>query len=329
MIKIAVATYDNIAPLPAVSAVFDSQRRSIGRGDGNFMVLADPKNEVARLQAGVWSDGARHVLVNLSKTTPLFINGQEVPAEREMLLQVGDLIKVGSYLLRVEHADADSDAAVQAAAAAAATPVADELQALKDAFLRGAGLPGAALTSALTPELMEMLGQVLAASVQGTIDLMAHRTLVRQEVKTDLTMVVIRNNNPLKFFHDSETVLTQMLRKKMPGFMLPKEAVVDAFHDLRCHQLAVVAGMRAAMRASMDGMLAELQPERFDNGAAPSLGERLMPAKREAAMWRRYRAHYSSVAEAPAAELKNVFGAPFQGAYEFEIERHARGAAHA
>jgi len=322
MIKIVVATYDNIAQQPTISAVFDRQRRSLGRGEGNFLVLADPKNEVARLQAGVWSDGSRHVIVNLSKTTAMGINGRAIAAEREMELRVGDLIQVGSYVLRVDDPASDPDAEAQAALADAAT--ATELAALKDAFLRGARLPGTALTSALTPELMEMLGQVLAASVQGTIDLMAHRTLVKQEVKTDLTMVVIRNNNPLKFFHDSETVLMQMLRKKMPGFMQPQEAVVDAFHDLRSHQLAVVAGMRANMRASTDAMLAQFKPQQFTGTAAPTLAERLLPAKREAAMWQRYRRHYDSVAAAPAADFKNVFGAPFQAAYEFEIERLQR-----
>ena len=323
MIKIVVATYDNIAQTPPISALFDRQRRSLGRGEGNFLVLADPKNEVARLQAGVWSDGARHVIVNLSKTTPISINGRAIAAERETELRIGDLIQVGSYVLRVDDpANDEADASAQAAAADAATSA--ELQALKDAFLRGARLPGSALASALTPELMEMLGQVLAASVQGTIDLMAHRTLVKQEVKTDMTMVVIRNNNPLKFFQDSETVLMQMLRKKMPGFMQPQEAVVDAFHDLRSHQLAVVAGMRATMRANADALLAQFRPGQFASSTPPTLGERLVPSKRTAAMWSRYQAHFAATSEAPTADFKNVFGAPFQAAYEFEIERLLR-----
>ena len=96
--------------------------------------------------------------------------------------------------------------------------VIDDADALKQAFLRGAGIPADAIGS-LTPELMELLGKLMTSALQGTIDLLALRSLVKQEVKADVTMVVMRNNNPLKFFPDSQTVLTQMLRKKMPGFM--------------------------------------------------------------------------------------------------------------
>ena len=105
--------------------------------------------------------------------------------------------------------------------------VSDESEALRQAFLRGAGIAPDAIGS-MTPEMMELLGKLMSSAVQGTIDLLALRSLVKQEVKADVTMVVMRNNNPLKFFPDSQTVLTPMLRKKMPGFMEPLESIEDA-----------------------------------------------------------------------------------------------------
>jgi predicted component of type VI protein secretion system len=83
-----------------------------------------------------------------------------------------------------------------------------QLHRLKQGFLRGAGLPASALSADLTPETMELLGKLLAASLQGTIDLLSLRSLVKQEVHSDVTTVLVRNNNPLKFFADSQTVLT-------------------------------------------------------------------------------------------------------------------------
>jgi FHA domain-containing protein len=404
MIKIAVTSYENAAPAEAISAVFDHQRRTLGRGEGNFLVLPDPKNEVARLQAGIWKDGAHHVLVNLSPACPVLLNGSAVPGDREMALMAGDELRIGSYVLRTEAVDTAARGApvavaepvapaavpvvapvvtaavapvvapvVTAAAAPVVAPVvtvavapvvapavmpappatpvstpapapvarpaappaprtaaapapAADVQALKEALLRGAGLPGTALTTDLTPELMETLGQVLAAAMQGTIGLLAHRHQVRQDVKTDVTTVVIRNNNPLKFFPDSETVLMQMLRRKMPGFMPPQEAVLDAFQDLHSHQLAVVAGMRASLRANTDTLLAQLRPDQFDATVpAPTLMEKLVPSKRQAALWQLYTAHYARVAAGSGNNAKNVFGAPFQAAYEFEIGRNQRG----
>lgn len=185
-----------------------------------------------------------------------------------------------------------------------------ENETLRHAFLQGAGLAPDAIGS-LTPELMELLGKLLAASTQGAIDLLAQRSLVKQEVRTDVTMVVVRNNNPLKFFPDSQTVLTQMLRKKMPGFMEPVEALDDAWRDLRGHQLGVLAGTRAAVA----GVLARLAPDAIEAALpSPGLTERLLAARRPAAAWQLYRAEHGRCAQS------DPFSAAFRNAYEHEVD---------
>jgi FHA domain-containing protein len=190
--------------------------------------------------------------------------------------------------------------------------------ALKQAFLRGAGVPAEAISAELTPELMELLGKLMANSLQGAIDLLALRSLVKQEANADVTMVVVRNNNPLKFFPDSQTVLTQMLRKKMPGFMEPLEAVDDAWHDLRGHQMGVVAGTRASMQA----LIARLDPSRLDAALPPAgLLEKLMPSRRAAARWRRFAQQHGAIAGEAHDQFQSLFGAAFLAAYEKEVER--------
>ena len=198
------------------------------------------------------------------------------------------------------------------------TVAVDEIEALKQAFLRGAGIPADAIGTDMTPELMEMLGKLMASSIQGTIDLLAMRSLVKQEVKADVTVVVMRNNNPLKFFPDSQTVLTQMLRKKMPGFMEPLEAMDDAWRDLRGHQVGVVAGTRA----SMDAMLRRLKPRRFEEELGPGgVLDKLIPPRRKAALWRMYKTHYRTAAGEAKDQFKAVFGPEFLVAYEAEVAR--------
>lgn len=194
-----------------------------------------------------------------------------------------------------------------------------ENETLKQALLRGAGIPADAIGADLTPELMELLGKLLASSLQGAINLLAQRALVRQEAHADVTVVVVRNNNPLKFFPDSATVLTQMLRKKMPGFMEPIEAIDDAWRDLHSHQAGVVAGARA----SMDGLLASLAPERIEAGLpAPSLLDKLLPSRRPAAAWVQYRADYARAAGDARDPVKGVFGPAFLAAYEQQAADH-------
>jgi FHA domain-containing protein len=197
--------------------------------------------------------------------------------------------------------------------------------ALTQAFLRGAGISADTLPSGLTPEQMELVGKLLAASLQGTIDQLALRSLVKQEARADVTMVVVRNNNPLKFFPDSPTVITQMLRKKMPGFMEPLEAIDDAYHALRGHQLGVVAGCRA----TMDSVVKRLAPAQFEAVARPSGAlDSLIPSRRPAAQWREYVNQYGVLAGEVKDQFKGAFGPAFLEAYEQEVHRFDKEAGH-
>jgi predicted component of type VI protein secretion system len=304
MLKLAVASYDNAAPAAPLAAIFGHERLTLGRGEDNFFVLPDPAREVARAQAALWHDGARHRVANLSDATPLSVNGAELRCGEDVALAPGDQIRVGRYLILAE----------------AATPGPEDARGLKDAFLRGAGLAPDAVSGDLTPEMMELIGKLMATSVQGTIDLLALRSLVKQEVKADVTMVVVRNNNPLKFFGDSQTVITQMLRKKMPGFLEPLESLEEAYVDLRGHQMGVVAGVRASIHA----MVERLKPARFDSDTgAPSLLDRLIPSRRAAASWQRYAGQYAVLADESRDDAKAVFGPAFLSAYEAEV-RHVQ-----
>lgn len=302
MLKLEVASYDNVAPPAPLAALFGHERLTLGRGEDNFFVLPDPRREVARAQAAVWHDGTRYRIVNLSDAVPIAVNGEELGRGQEAPIGPGDQVRIGLYLLQ----------------AAAAPMASNELQALKEAFLRGAGIAPEAISAELTPQMMETIGKLLATSMQGSIDLLALRSLVRQEVKADVTMVVVRNNNPLKFFGDSQTVLTQMLRKKMPGFMEPLESVEDACLDLRAHQMGVVAGMRT----SMQSMMARLKPTRIESEAgAPSLLDRLIPWRRQAGMWQAYTEQHAIATGESDDQFKTVFGPAFLSAYETEVER--------
>lgn len=194
-------------------------------------------------------------------------------------------------------------------------PCSAQLHGLKQAFLRGTGMPAGAMSADLTPETMELLGKLLAASLQGTIDLLALRSLVKQEVHSDVTTVLVRNNNPLKFFPDSQTVLTQMLRKKMPGFMEPLEAVDDALADLHAHQAGMTAGARAGMLAALD----DLAPDAVsDTLAPPGLVDTLLPHRRGRAQWQEYQRRHDAAVHGVDAQLH---GAAFLAAYDDAVDK--------
>ncbi len=346
MIKIAVVSYDNEAPIQPTFAIFGSERGSIGRSEDNFFVLNDPKHLISRSQAVVRSDGYKHFLTNVSHACPISVNGREIETEREYELRAGDQIQIGLYQLSVESDSDPLDATFAGTLpttthesalpplpteAPEAPPVTEPQintehslatpNELLQAFLHGAGLDSLHLASGLTVEVMETIGQLLAGSIQGTMDLLAQRALVKREVKAEVTMVVVRKNNPLKFFPENQTVLTQMLRKKMPGFMAPAEAIADAYLDLRAHQFGVVAGMKASKLAK-DTFLEKLHPANFEKDLAePGFLDSLNPARRKALMWDRFASTFGQISTEAYDEFHTLFGKDFLRAYEHEVEK--------
>ncbi|MFZ6638490.1 type VI secretion system-associated FHA domain protein TagH [Undibacterium sp. TC4M20W] len=205
-----------------------------------------------------------------------------------------------------------------ATAAATSSHAAGNANELMQAFLQGAGLQQLNLASGLTVELMETLGKFMATSVQGAMEELSQRALLKREVKAEVTMVVLRENNPLKFFPDSKTVLTQMLRKKMPGFMAPAEAMEDAFFDIRTHQMGVAAGTRAVT----DAILKTLQPGHVEAQlGTPGLMDQINPGRRKAAMWDQFNVLYEGIALGKKDEFQAMFGKEFLLAYEKEVEK--------
>jgi len=191
-------------------------------------------------------------------------------------------------------------------------------QALAQAFLKGAGVPHINLSAGLTPEFMETLGKLLSSSIQGTFDLLSTRALIKREVNADITMIMFRNNNPLKFLSDSEAVLMQMLRKKMPGFMGPAEAMEEAYEDLHVHQQGMVAGMHAAIGE----LLNNLDPQELEHQFKSSSSvDSFMPIVRKARMWDHYNDLFRAINREARRDFQAYFGDAFLTAYAKASDR--------
>lgn len=188
---------------------------------------------------------------------------------------------------------------------------------LLSALLAGAGLPNLRISSGLTPQLMQTIGQILKSLIEGSMELIAQRALLKREVCSELTMVVLEKNNPMKFFPDSSSVLTQMLGKNIPGFMTPDEAITDSFLDLKTHQSGLVAGMKA----ELNGLLQQLQPANFSKNLPHSkLMERINPALKKASMWDSFSAHHEQLSQLAKTDTLPMYGKYFQSAYEKTLD---------
>jgi len=188
------------------------------------------------------------------------------------------------------------------------------------ALLEGLGLP--ALRLAGTPEAFAReVGQMLRAAVGGTIDVLMARALTKRESRIDMTMIVARANNPLKFFPDADSALTQMLGARVPGYLPPLDALAGAFDDLKAHELAVIAGTRAALAA----VAQRFDPARIAaRGAEPGRFDSLFPAAYKARLWDRLVATHAELARDADEELQRLIGEKFSKAYDEQVERLRR-----
>lgn len=211
---------------------------------------------------------------------------------------------------------AQAPVAVQAAPVPAPASTA-EGEAILAALLRGLGLPELQLRRPAT-EVAETVGAMLREATAGTIDVLMARALTKKESRIDMTMLSVRANNPLKFFPNAEGALTQMLTGSMPGYMEPVEAMSGAFDDLRAHELAVIAGMRAALGA----VLERFDPARIEARlAVPTVMDKVLASSRKAKMWDRLVELYGEIAREADDDMQRLYGEKFSEAYEEQVAR--------
>ena len=212
------------------------------------------------------------------------------------------------------------------AVAAAALPrevgaAAFDAHALLAAFRRGAGLHETPNPAELTPELMEKIGRMLALSVQGGMDLLGARAVVKQEVRMAVTLINPDANNPLKFLPSADVALAQMFAPRMPGFMPAEQALKDAYADLVTHQTAMAAGTQAALEAIFERFNPDQMEARL---AAEGRLNRFFTGVKKAQLWDSYRERYRSLREEIRGDFFRRLGADFHDAYHQEQSRQTR-----
>jgi predicted component of type VI protein secretion system len=122
------------------------------------------------------------------------------------------------------------------------------------AFFEGAGLPHRELSPMQTDRMLRDCGAILRAAIEGIMMLMAARAEMRKELGADeRTLVATRDNNPLRMMSNAREAMDFLFDpgERTDGFLEPVQAVGDACQDLRAHELALMAGMRAAVLSAL------------------------------------------------------------------------------
>lgn len=201
------------------------------------------------------------------------------------------------------------------------TPIDAPQPDLLQAFLRGAGLDQLRLDKAQAEAQMESIGRSYRLMVEGLIDVLRARSSLKGEFRIQQTMIQPVENNPLKFAPNVDEALLLLLRHGNQAFMAPDVAVRDSFDDLRAHQLAVMAGVEAAIKH----LLARFEPAQLEARMGKPGGlSGIFSGSRQAQYWQQFTELYSNISREAQEDFQDLFGREFSRAYEEHSTRQRR-----
>ncbi|MGA8134416.1 MAG: type VI secretion system-associated FHA domain protein TagH [Pseudomonas gingeri] len=194
-------------------------------------------------------------------------------------------------------------------AVSSGAPQADLLQ----AFLRGAGLDQLRIDTAQVEAQMEAIGRSYRLMVEGLIDVLRARSSLKGEFRMQQTLIRPVENNPLKFAPNADEALLLLLRHGNQAFMAPDQAVSDSFDDLRAHQMAVMAGVEAAIKH----LLKRFEPSALETRMGKPGGlSNLFSGSRQAQYWQQFTELYTNISREAEEDFQDLFGREFSRAYE-------------
>ena len=178
--------------------------------------------------------------------------------------------------------------------------------------------PMAAPASAPSAALPSDLDAMLRIVVDGVMDVLRARAELKNTFRLPVTIIQRSENNPLKFALGTDEAMQKILGPANPGFLSGTAAFQDAFDDIRCHQMAMLAGVRAGFEA----LLMHFNPDRYehevDGGKRAAFGAK-------ARYWDKYRENFEGLVKNPDDSFRRLFGDEFARAYEEQLARLKAG----
>lgn len=194
------------------------------------------------------------------------------------------------------------------------------------AFLSGAGIrDGNKLTDIQAGQDMEALGRLFRIALQGTLDALHSRAEVKSAMRMDMTTIQRIGNNPLKFTVTAEDALLRLLAPRSDAYLAPEQALLEAFDDIRAHQIAVIAGVQAALKQVLKRFEPAGLVERLEKNNPISAN---IPIQRQAKLWDLFTELYATLEQECTDDFQRLFGLEFARAYDAQIVKLKGGQGH-
>ena len=328
---------------------------TIGRDASCSLALEDPHKHISRVHVELEEEDGTYWMSVLSKVNPVMVKGRRYGPGTRLTLKSGDSFEMGEFEVQVLFAEKPQSVPASAPEQKSLlktlaeegeeprplpspepgifdeptyigpplkAPAASMNEALR-IFLEGAGMPHKELSAAQSERLLRDCGTVLRAAVEGLMMLLIARGEMRKEFEAEeRTMVAARDNNPLKLMADPHEALQFLLdpTDRTDGFLDPIRAIGDACEDLRAHEVALMAGMRAAILGALGRLDPQLIEKAYEKTARGfSLGGR------QGKLWKLFVGHQQKLAQEAQEDFNKVFGREFMAAYQAQVRRLKTG----
>jgi type VI secretion system FHA domain protein len=184
-----------------------------------------------------------------------------------------------------------------------------------------AGLDQASAQAAATPENLAALGRILGVTTQGLIDVLTARSAVKSQFRVPMTMMRPVENNALKSTANAAEALLYLFVNRNPAYLGSVESFEEGFQDIKAHQMAMMAGMRAAF----DSMLQRFDPKELSRRFDKRRSKSKLRLSSSGQYWDMYKDLYDDMTQDADANFQRLFGEEFARAYEEQMQRLTAG----
>ncbi|WP_181388382.1 type VI secretion system-associated FHA domain protein TagH [Vibrio albus] len=183
-------------------------------------------------------------------------------------------------------------------------------------FVKGAGIEHLNIPESGAEASMETSGALLRGAIEGLMQMLRARADVKSEFRMQQTTIRAVENNPLKFSVSADDALQQMLQPTSSAYLPAHEALSEALDDIEAHQLAIMAGVQAALSTMLQRFDPDTLKRHFDQKSGRSLLE-----SKKAWYWEQYEEQYQAILSEAEDSFQELFGEAFSKAYEEQVEK--------
>ncbi|MCK9689723.1 type VI secretion system-associated FHA domain protein TagH [Scleromatobacter humisilvae] len=165
-------------------------------------------------------------------------------------------------------------------------------------------------------ETIRIVGELLNLTVNGLYQMLQMRAELKNELRIeDRTMIASRENNPLKHSESARDALRYLVDVRQHGnklFLPPVKAIGDAVNDVCAHEMAVMAGTRAALLAALKMFAPDTVEKRIKKSGAL---DSVVPALHRAKLWESFLAMYGELEKEAEDHFDRLLNQEFARAY--------------